>query len=150
MSAPGDVLVLPRFPAWSLPALGVPLLAMATGAAVEGFPLAAAGLAALVVPMLWALAGGAVLAHDRDAAVLRVTPRGFAPGVAARALPLAGIRGARAEPVEDSESLALVVETGDGFVRLCAGDPERVVEAARWVQSLRQRPGRKSSAAASD
>ncbi len=150
MSAPPTSFVLQRFPRWSLPALGVPALAMAAGAAVEGFPLAAAGLASVTVAMLWALTGAAVLTVDQAAGALRVTARGVALGASPQEVPLGEILDARAEPIEDGESLALVVARRGGDVRLCLGDPERVVEAAAWVKGLRQRPGRKSSAAASD
>lgn len=142
--------VLPRFPRWSLPALGVPTLALAAGAAADGHPLAALGLAAVTAPLLWVLRGAAVLTLDPQGPTLRVSARGAALGAAPQGVPVAEILDARADPVEDGESLALVVVRRGGDTRLCLGDPARVTEAAAWVRALRQRPGRKSSAAASD
>jgi hypothetical protein len=150
MSDAGTSFVLRRFPPWSMPALGVPTLCLAVGAAAEGHVVAAAGLAAIVAPMLWLLTGAAVLTLDRLAGVLRVTARGAALGTTPQEVPLDALRAARAEPIEDSESLALVVDVRGQPVRLCTGDPQRVVEAAAWILAARQVPGRKSSAAASD
>ena len=76
--------------------------------------------------------------------------RGAALGATPQDVPVVEILDARADPIEDGESLALVVARRGGDTRLCLGDPERVTEAAAWVRALRQRPGRKSSAAARD
>lgn len=150
MSDAPDEFVLRRFPVWSLPAVGVPTLATAVAVGAAGHAIAGAGLALITLPMLWMLTAVTTLAHDRASGSLRVVPRGFSPGVSARTIPVNAIREARGEPVEDSESLALVLEVDGAPVRVCVGEPERVLEAARWVRGLRQRPGRKSSAAASD
>ncbi|MFO0626612.1 MAG: hypothetical protein U0325_13440 [Polyangiales bacterium] len=150
MSGDARSFVLPRFPRWSLPAVGVPILALAAGAAAEGHLLAAAGLAAMTGPVLWALTGAAVLTLDPQGPTLRVRARGAALGAAPQDVPVAEILDARADPIEDGESLALVVVRRDGEVRLCLGAPEEVTAAVAWVRALRQRPGRKSSAAASD
>ncbi|MEZ4391152.1 MAG: hypothetical protein R3A48_08655 [Polyangiales bacterium] len=150
MSDAPDEFVLRRFPAWSIPAVALPTLAVAVALGAAGHLGAGVGLAAITAPMLWMLTGATVLTHDRDLGGLRVSPRGFSPGVTPRTMPLDRLRDARGEPVEDSESLALMVEVAGVPVRLCVGEPERVLEAARWMRGLYPRAGRKSSAAASD
>ncbi len=150
MSDDADRFELRRFPPWALAAAGVPLLAMAVGAAWEGFYIAALGFVVVLGPMLWMLSGVTVLTHDRAAGALRVEKRRIPFVAPLQAHPLSELRGARAEPIDDAGNHALVLDIAGNATRVCDGDPERVLEAARWVSSLRQRPGRKSSAAASD
>jgi hypothetical protein len=54
-------------------------------------------------------------------------------GGANDAYPLAEVRGFSADPIDESDLLALMLHRAEGTTRVCDGDPEAVVEAVRWL-----------------
>ena len=146
--APSRRFTLRRFAASMIALVLTPVVCVAVAIAASGMLIAAVGIFLVGLAAAAALSTVTHLEVEPETGVLRVRRVRALIGRPHEAYALTEVRSFSAEPIDDSDLLALTLHYADRTTRVCDGPPETVVAAAQWLKG-HHRPARKSSASAS-
>jgi hypothetical protein len=146
-AAPSRRFTIRRFAPWMIAVVLGPVAFIAVTMAVIGMFIAAFGVLLAGVAAAAAVSSVTHLEVEPETGVLRVRRVRALIGRPSEAYALTAVRSFSADPIDDSDLLALTLHYADRTTRVCDGPPETVVEAARWLEG-HHRPARKSSASA--
>lgn len=146
--APARRFTIRRVALWMIALVLIPVACVAVAVAAAGMLVAAIGILLAGLASAAAVSSVTHLEVEPETGVLRVRRVRALIGRPHEAYALTEVRTVSAEPIDDSDLLALTLHYADRTTRVCDGHPETVVEAARWLKG-HQRPARKSSASAS-
>ena len=146
-AAPSRRFTIRRFAPWMIALVITPVALIAISMLAAGMLIAALGILLAGVASAAAVSSVTHLEVEPETGVLRVRRVRALIGRPHEAYALTEVRSFSADPIDDSDLLALTFHYADRTTRVCDGPPETVVEAARWLES-HHRPARKSSASA--